>query len=69
MSDVLIERRGRVAFLTLNRPDSLNALVIPMGRALRDAIADAAGDAASGAIVVTGAGRAFSSGGDIAFMK
>jgi 2-(1,2-epoxy-1,2-dihydrophenyl)acetyl-CoA isomerase len=69
MSDVLIERRGRVLVLTLNRPDSLNALVIPMGRAIRDAVADAAGDASVGALVITGAGRAFCSGGDIAFMK
>ena len=69
VTEVLVERRGRVAVLTLNRPDSLNALVIPMGRAIRDAVASAAADAAVGAIVITGAGRAFCSGGDIAFMK
>ena len=66
---LLSERRGRVAFLTLHRPDSLNALTVPMAVALREALAAAAGDDAIGAIVLTGAGRAFSSGGDIAFMK
>jgi 2-(1,2-epoxy-1,2-dihydrophenyl)acetyl-CoA isomerase len=67
--EVLFERREGVALVTLNRPDSLNALVIPMGAALRDAIREAGRDPAVGAIVVTGAGRAFSSGGDIELMK
>ncbi|HEU4335382.1 MAG TPA: enoyl-CoA hydratase-related protein [Candidatus Eisenbacteria bacterium] len=66
---LLEERRGRVLLLTLNRPESLNALVAEMGAALAEAIGEGARDAAVGAIVITGAGRGFCSGGDIAFMK
>jgi enoyl-CoA hydratase/carnithine racemase len=68
-SNVLTERRGRVLLLTLNRPESLNALVADMGPLLREGISTAASDAEIGAVVVTGAGRAFSSGGDIGLMK
>lgn len=68
-AEVLYERRGRVGLVTLNRPDALNALSVEMGVALRDAVTRAAGDGETGAVVVTGAGRAFSAGGDIAFMK
>ena len=69
MPNVLSERRGRVLLLTLNRPESLNALVADMGPLLREGIDGAAKDPAIGAVVVTGAGRAFSAGGDIALMK
>ena len=69
VSEVLVERRGRVALVTLNRPDALNALSVEMGVALAETIERVAGDAEVGAVVVTGAGRAFSAGGDIAFMK
>lgn len=69
MANVLSERRGRVLLLTLNRPESLNALVADMGPLLRQGIDAAARDAEIGAVVVTGAGRAFSSGGDIGLMK
>jgi enoyl-CoA hydratase len=62
---VLSERRGAVALLTLNRPDKLNAINTPLIEAL-----DAALDAAEAAdevraIVVAGAGRAFSAGFDL----
>jgi len=66
---VVTERRGRVLLVTLNRPDSLNALVEDMGRLVSDAIRNAGTDAGIGAIVLTGAGRGFSSGGDIALME
>ncbi len=66
---VLTERRGRVLLITLNRPDSLNALVGDMGPLVADAVAGASRDPEIGAVVVTGAGRAFSSGGDIGLMK
>ena len=68
-AEVLYERRGRVALVTLHRPDALNALSVEMGPALADAFQRAAQDDEVGAVVVTGAGRAFSAGGDIAFMK
>lgn len=66
MSDILlIEDRGAVRVLTMNRPDKLNAL----NRALCDAIAAAAREAGAddsvAALVLTGAGRAFSAGADM----
>jgi 2-(1,2-epoxy-1,2-dihydrophenyl)acetyl-CoA isomerase len=69
METLLRERRGRVLLLTLHRPDVLNALDAAMGAALADSIRGAAGDPEIGAAVITGAGRAFCAGGDIALMK
>lgn len=69
MSEVLVERRGPVALLTLNRPDVLNALSVTMAAAIAAAVEEAAQTPEVRAIVITGEGRAFSSGGDIAFMK
>jgi len=57
-----------VATLTLNRPDRLNALSTPIMDGLLEALPRLAADAAVGAIVVTGAGRAFCAGGDIKSM-
>ena len=68
-SEIFTERRGKVAVIMLNRPESLNALSISMRVPLLEAFEGASGDPAVGAIVVTGAGRAFSSGGDITFME
>jgi 2-(1,2-epoxy-1,2-dihydrophenyl)acetyl-CoA isomerase len=54
-----------VATLTLNRPDRLNALSAPIMEGLLEALPRLASDAAIGAIVLTGAGRAFCAGGDV----
>ena len=54
-----------VATLTLNRPDRLNALSAPIMEGLLEALPRLAADHAVGVIVVTGAGRAFCSGGDV----
>jgi len=54
-----------VATLTLNRPDRLNALSAPIMEGLLEALPRLANDAAVGAIVLTGAGRAFCAGGDV----
>jgi enoyl-CoA hydratase len=62
---VLSERRGAVALLTLNRPDKLNAINAPMIAALDAALDAAEADPAVRAIVVAGAGRAFSAGFDL----
>src|SRR5262245_32788258 len=69
MSEVLIEKRGSVAVITLNRPDLLNALSVSMAKELAATVEKASADSSVRAIVITGAGRAFSAGGDIAFMK
>jgi 2-(1,2-epoxy-1,2-dihydrophenyl)acetyl-CoA isomerase len=62
---VLTERDGAVLVLTMNRPDRLNALARPLREAMHAALVDAMGDDGVRAIVLTGAGRAFSAGGDL----
>ena len=62
---ILTEQRGDVLLITLNRPEKLNVWNTRMGRELKQAIGDANADAGIGAIVVTGAGRAFCAGADI----
>src|SRR5437588_3307612 len=54
-----------VATLTLNRPDRLNALSAPIMDGLLEALPRLARDATVGAVVLTGAGRAFCAGGDV----
>jgi 2-(1,2-epoxy-1,2-dihydrophenyl)acetyl-CoA isomerase len=53
------------ARITLNRPETLNAWNEQFGLELRDAVAAVAGDEAVRAVMITGAGRAFSSGADL----
>jgi enoyl-CoA hydratase/carnithine racemase len=62
---ILTEQRGDVLLITLNRPEKLNAWTTRMGRELQQTIGDANADARIGAMVVTGAGRAFCAGADI----
>jgi len=62
---LLVEDRGAVRVLTMNRPDKLNALNHALTQALHDALYAADADAGVGAIVLTGAGRAFCAGADI----
>jgi enoyl-CoA hydratase len=64
---VLVERRGAVGIVTLNRPAKLNALNAALLDALEQALHELDDDPDIGAIVITGAGeRAFSAGGDMA---
>jgi 2-(1,2-epoxy-1,2-dihydrophenyl)acetyl-CoA isomerase len=70
MSTVILEtvelkREGRVAWITLNRPEALNAWTRQLGRDMIAALDEAAEDPDLHAIVLTGAGRAFSSGADL----
>jgi 2-(1,2-epoxy-1,2-dihydrophenyl)acetyl-CoA isomerase len=62
---LLVETDAGVTTLTLNRPDSLNALDSTLRRALLAAIRETAKDAAVRAVVITGAGRAFCAGADL----
>ncbi|MCU0760223.1 MAG: enoyl-CoA hydratase/isomerase family protein [Steroidobacteraceae bacterium] len=64
-STVLVEARGPVRLLTLNRPDNANVLDLQMGRELRAAAESVASDAAVRAVVLTGAGKHFCFGGDL----
>jgi enoyl-CoA hydratase/carnithine racemase len=60
-----VERSGGIATLTLARPERLNALTIPLYRALADFFASEQHVAETRAVVLTGAGRGFCSGGDV----
>jgi enoyl-CoA hydratase/carnithine racemase len=62
---ITAEQRDAVLLLTLNRPDRLNAWTPRMSAELSDAIGQANEDSATGAVVVTGAGRGFCAGADI----
>ncbi len=66
MSEILLESAAGVATITLNRPDVLNSFTRPMARALCDAIARVAADDTLRAVVLTGAGRGFCAGQDLA---
>ena len=63
---LLVERRGSVVVLTLNRPDRLNAFTAPMTAALSAALAAAESDPATRAVLLHGAGRGFCAGQDLA---
>ncbi len=62
---ILTEQRGRVGLITLNRPESLNALSDAMGREILAAARSYDADPSVGAIVITGSSRAFAAGADI----
>ena len=62
---LLVEERGAVRVLTLNRPDALNAANESLHGALADVWSRLDEDAEARAVVITGAGRAFSGGGDL----
>jgi 2-(1,2-epoxy-1,2-dihydrophenyl)acetyl-CoA isomerase len=62
---LLVERRGGVLLLTMNRPEALNALMPSMTDEMRRTVEDAVTDSDVRALVITGAGRAFSAGGDV----
>ena len=63
---VLLERDGGVATITLNRPQVGNALDLPTARALMDAVIACDEDDAVRCVLLTGAGRLFCAGGDVA---
>ncbi|MYE23050.1 MAG: enoyl-CoA hydratase [Gammaproteobacteria bacterium] len=63
--DVLYETDDRLAFITLNRPEKLNALSNNLRGELMDAMREAEADDQIGVIVLRGAGRAFSAGYDL----
>jgi enoyl-CoA hydratase/carnithine racemase len=63
---ILLEFRDSVALVTLNRPDRLNALTADMGPNYAQLLRDLDADPGTRAIVVTGAGRGFCSGADLA---
>jgi len=67
--ELLVEQRGRAMWLTLNRPQALNALNRPMALAVHRALFEAAAEGGPELVVIEGAGdRAFCAGGDVALL-
>ena len=69
MTDLLETREDGIAWLTLNRPDRLNAFSPAMLQALSEALQRLGSDAEVGTLVITGAGRGFCAGGDVKTME
>ena len=67
--NIIVETRGRVGLITLNRPKALNALNDKLMTELGDALGRFDADGEIGAIVITGSEKAFAAGADIAAMK
>jgi enoyl-CoA hydratase len=65
VNGISVERRGATLRVVLDRPDKLNAVNAPMLNELLTRLGDAAADDSVRAVQLTGAGRAFCSGGDI----
>ncbi len=66
---ILVESRGTVGLITLNRPKALNALCDALIRELGKALNDLEADEAIGAVVITGSDKAFAAGADIKEMQ
>src|SRR6185437_15813696 len=62
---IILERKGAVGVVTLNRPQALNALSNALVRDIGAALDELEADAAIGAIVITGSEKAFAAGADI----
>ena len=62
---ITLEKKDRIAYLTFNRPDVLNAINVEMISELSEAVGEIEKDDGVGAVIMTGAGRAFLAGGDI----
>lgn len=69
-NNIIMEKEGGIAILTINRPKALNALNSDTLQEIKAAIADVREDAAVGALIITGAGdKAFVAGADISYME
>lgn len=69
MSGLAVHRDGGLVHWRLDRPEALNALDAGLAQALLAACRDAAGDPSVRAVLISGAGRAFAAGGDLAELK
>ena len=62
---IILEKKDRIATITMNRPEKLNAITVQMEEDLYDAFIDVAEDHDVRVVVLTGAGRGFCSGEDV----
>lgn len=62
---ILVENIEKIRIITLNRPEKLNAITLEMATELNSALQEASADSTVKCIILTGKGRAFSSGGDV----
>jgi enoyl-CoA hydratase len=69
LTHIELIRRGRILTVVLNRPDRLNAFDAQLHTDLVDAITFANNDPGSDVVIFTGAGRAFSAGGDLSWQQ
>src|SRR5262245_40153544 len=67
--NILVEARGRIGLVCLNRPKQLNALSDALMNELGEALSKFDGDEGIGVIVLTGSDKAFAAGADIGAMK
>src|SRR5690242_5105068 len=65
---IQLTRAGHIATLTLNRPDARNAMTPAIGEEVKAAVEQLRGDADVRVVVITGAGKAFSGGGDLGML-
>src|SRR5207237_10496738 len=68
-SEILYDVSDRIATITLNRPDKLNAWTAVMEQEVRRAVYDAEADENARVIVFTGAGRGFCAGADMSLLS
>lgn len=67
--ELMVEADGPVRTVTLNRPDELNAINEPLHRALAQVWRQLSADRDARVVILTGAGRAFSAGGDLGWIS
>ncbi|HCP60557.1 MAG TPA: hypothetical protein DIT43_03245, partial [Dehalococcoidia bacterium] len=66
---VTLDREGGIATLTLDRPQQLNAISLPMMKSIGEAVQEVARDDSLKVLIITGAGRSFCAGLDVSTFK
>ncbi len=67
--NIIVEKKDKIAVVSLNRPDSLNAITFELHKEIVHVFEDMTWDDDIWAVILTGAGRAFCAGGDIKWFK